>query len=289
MPSEINREPQNRIPRGMSAYDSENGYTRLIVVNHPEQPCDEFEVSGTSKTVADYNTDYEPTAPVVQTVYRHELDNNVEDWMTLHFDELLPAAEDADLKTYSYPAQRLKSSFSHVPKRVETLRELICYQCARMTHLALTIKEPERLQDFLMWSNYEKRVEGEVTMSSILKENQYQLKENLGFCTYCKNEAKTAFDHILPSAKGGPNAISNMVPACKSCNSSKSDKNLIDWHQEHDIPIDRVALGKYLKLRWDQFKEANRLDEQLSDELRERWEGLEITRRIDQTIWMDHT
>lgn len=40
----------------------------------------------------------------------------------------------------------------------------------------------------------------------------------------------------------------------------------------------------YLKFRWDEFAEAERLDEPLEDELRERWESLEITRRIDQTI-----
>lgn len=289
MPPETNRTAQNRIPPGMSVYDSDGGYTRLIVVNYPEATCSEFEVDGTSNTVADYNEEYEASSPVVQVVYRHQMDNNIEDWMTRPFEDLLPAAEDAGIKVYSYPAPRLKSSFSHVPDRVETYRELFAYQCARMTHLSVTINEPERLQDFLMWSNYEKRVEGEITMSSVLKEDQYQLKENLGLCTYCKCEAKTTFDHVLPRDKGGPDDISNMVPACQSCNSSKSNKNLIDWHQEHEIPIDRIALGKYLKFQWAEFDDNGQLDEQISDEIRERWEGLEITRNIDQVIWMNQT
>jgi hypothetical protein len=138
-----------------------------------------------------------------------------------------------------------------------------------------------------MWTNYEQRLDGEVTLSSILKENQYQMKENVGLCTYCGQEAQTTFDHVIPMSKGGPSDMGNMVPVCKSCNSSKSDKNVIDWHREHDIPIDRVVLGKYLKMRWAQFEEENKLDDPLPDFLQDRWDGVEITRNISQTLYTD--
>jgi hypothetical protein len=113
------------------------------------------------------------------------------------------------------------------------------------------------------------------------------LKENLGVCTYCNQEAETTFDHIVPVASDGLNEIKNMVPACQSCNSSKSDRNILEWHQEHEIPVDRVVLGKYLKLRWDEFQENGELDNPIPDSFRERWEGLEISRRITQQIWMN--
>lgn len=287
MPPDVNRKPENRIPTGMSIYDSDGQYTRLVVVNHPDESCEEFEVPGTGKTVAEYNEDYDPTGPVVQTVYRFKLDQEVEDWMSLPLDEIHSAAQDAGLKTYSYPARRMKSSFSHIPERVETYRELFCYQWARMTHLSATTNQPEQLQDFMMWSNYEKRLAGEITTSSILKENQYQLKENLGVCTYCNQDAETTFDHIIPVSEGGVSEIKNMVPACQSCNSSKSNRNILDWHQEHEIPIDRVVLGKYLKLRWDELEADRELDSMVPDSDRERWEGLEISRRITQQIWMN--
>ena len=287
MPPEVNREPQNRIPPGMPVYDSDGQHTRLIVVAHPDASCDELDVPHTGKTVADYNPEYEPSAPVVQAVYQNQLDEKVEDWNGLHVEELLPACKDAGIQTYSYPAKRLNSSFSQIPERVETHRELLCYQFARMTHLAATINHPEQNQGGLMWSNYEKRVNGEVTMSSILKENQYQLKENLGICTYCNQEAETTFDHIVPVAAGGTDEISNMVPACQSCNSSKNDKNVIDWHQEHEIPVDRVVLGKYLKLRWEEFADEERLDDHIPETVHDRWEGVEIARRINKSIHMN--
>jgi phage terminase large subunit-like protein len=42
-------------------------------------------------------------------------------------------------------------------------------------------------------------------------------------CTYCGRLADTA-DHILPHVLGGSNELSNLTPACRSCNSSRGAK-----------------------------------------------------------------
>lgn len=51
-----------------------------------------------------------------------------------------------------------------------------------------------------------------------------------GPCVYCGNQA-TSVDHVRPLSQGGWEHESNLVPACKSCNSSKRDKFLTDWHR----------------------------------------------------------
>lgn len=47
-------------------------------------------------------------------------------------------------------------------------------------------------------------------------------------CTYCGGPGGTV-DHLVPLSRGGQHAEGNLVPACRSCNSSKRDKLLIEW------------------------------------------------------------
>ena len=54
-----------------------------------------------------------------------------------------------------------------------------------------------------------------------------------GRCYYCDGvTAEMHVDHVLPLARGGRNAVGNLVLACASCNLSKSDKLLIEWKSE---------------------------------------------------------
>ena len=39
-------------------------------------------------------------------------------------------------------------------------------------------------------------------------------------CAYCERSWES-IDHVIPFSKGGPNTETNVVPACKNCNSSK--------------------------------------------------------------------
>ncbi|MEM9467775.1 MAG: HNH endonuclease [Actinomycetota bacterium] len=47
-------------------------------------------------------------------------------------------------------------------------------------------------------------------------------------CFWCEAEvsarsAEATVDHLIPRSRGGANTIDNVVPACTSCNSAKSD------------------------------------------------------------------
>lgn len=54
-----------------------------------------------------------------------------------------------------------------------------------------------------------------------------------GKCYYCGGKtAEMHLDHVVPLARGGRNAIGNLVLSCASCNLSKSDKLLIEWKSE---------------------------------------------------------
>lgn len=66
-----------------------------------------------------------------------------------------------------------------------------------------------------------------------------------GRCAYCAGEAQT-FDHVIPVSKGGKTEPFNMLPACKECNSSKRDRDLLEWidatgRELHWLAVDQLS------------------------------------------------
>lgn len=62
-----------------------------------------------------------------------------------------------------------------------------------------------------------------------------EVKQILGtkVCFYCrKEEEKLSFDHVKALSKGGLNNKENLVMACISCNSSKRDREVVEWCKE---------------------------------------------------------
>ena len=50
-----------------------------------------------------------------------------------------------------------------------------------------------------------------------------------GLCAYCSVRPATDQDHVIPLSRGGRHTVGNVLPACRSCNSSKNDRLLIEW------------------------------------------------------------
>jgi 5-methylcytosine-specific restriction endonuclease McrA len=55
-------------------------------------------------------------------------------------------------------------------------------------------------------------------------------------CVYCGRQLGTGepfsrltFDHVVPVSRGGGNALTNLVLACKPCNRAKADQMLEDF------------------------------------------------------------
>jgi 5-methylcytosine-specific restriction endonuclease McrA len=64
---------------------------------------------------------------------------------------------------------------------------------------------------------------------------------------YCAAPAAEV-DHVRPLSRGGYEHASNLVPACKSCNSGKKDRLLDEWDP---VRVARAAkASKKVKAEW---------------------------------------
>lgn len=56
-------------------------------------------------------------------------------------------------------------------------------------------------------------------------------------CIYCQSTKQISLDHVVPVSRGGSHGIGNIVPACKSCNSSKGSKTITEWKRAKNNPL----------------------------------------------------
>lgn len=108
-----------------------------------------------------------------------------------------------------------------------------------------------------------------------LKEYKNTLHIFNNSCAYCgmsNTEHMDVFceilhqDHIIPLSKGGSYVVYNIIPACRSCNCSKKDKDLMDYYEY----TNNFAQEEYLKIlrfiiQMSNFKDMKHAEQYLLD------------------------
>lgn len=129
------------------------------------------------------------------------------------------------------------------PKAVKTIRDLIFWEYAKLISDSAGIGRKQ--YPFIMMK-FKELQEGTISWSGVLRED---LKIDHSKCIYCGIEENFSNDHIVPKRECHFAEIHNIVIACRSCNSSKGDKDLIEWYGlEKSYEIPRIVMGKYLKM-----------------------------------------
>lgn len=88
--------------------DSEDDDELVAIDTHPDTPAADYIIDDLDATVADYNEDYDPTAPVVEVVYVEEAKHKINSWRSV--EDLVDAVELGALNSYSFPADRLAAT-----------------------------------------------------------------------------------------------------------------------------------------------------------------------------------
>lgn len=88
-------------------------------------------------------------------------------------------------------------------------------------------------------------------LDEVLPAETYRAVIASGPCVYCGGRANTA-DHVRPISQGGADVVENLVPACRSCNSSKHSALLTEWHRQ-DLVAYAVQVSPVAAAEWDRL------------------------------------
>lgn len=107
-------------------------------------------------------------------------------------------------------------------------------------------------------------------------------------CQYCGSSAPEVLlhiDHINPVANGGTNEIINLVTACFSCNSGKSDKLLSDdtiiTKQKEQLE-QLQERREQLEMMMNWHEGLKNIKDEIQNKLKEYWEDLAIGYEINE-------
>ena len=70
--------------------------------------------------------------------------------------------------------------------------------------------------------------------ATLTKEEWIKIKEDFNNrCAYCGKETEClTMDHFIPLTKHGELTKENIIPCCNSCNSSKNNREFIEWYRK---------------------------------------------------------
>ena len=144
-------------------------------------------------------------------------------------------------------------------KRVKTVHDLLCKAYADLsvadTCIDKKLDNPTGYREHM----FGKYFRGEHEPAPLMREEREKMEKGC-ICHYCEKPFPSGkgleMEHILPTSRGGPNTGENLVYACRSCNSSKKDKDFIAWALNSDLGFPPIELVRhYLKLVWEHCKE----------------------------------
>ena len=150
----------------------------------------------------------------------------------------------------------------------EKVKDRIYFSYANlaMAHSAVSKKqdEYEKLNLIIRAKLLKGLQSGNMNMRTIFDDEKVKLQTGQ-ICNYCGSNEKLALDHIFPQKYGGKDDAENLIFACKTCNSSKGKKDLMEWMIFRNEFLPLMIIRRYLKLVYKYSNENNLLDKNISE------------------------
>ncbi|MDF7826249.1 HNH endonuclease [Pontiellaceae bacterium B12227] len=160
-----------------------------------------------------------------------------------------------------------------MPPKTEiiTVRDHIAWSYANLARadaaLSKGAEKYSRLHHMIRAKLFKGLREQTMQMSSIYKDERLKMTLPQA-CYYCGDDENLAVDHLIPRIKGGRDEADNLIWACRSCNSSKRDKDMLSWLLDKDDFPSILLLRRYIKLVARYCESKNLLDEKLEEVLK---------------------
>lgn len=164
---------------------------------------------------------------------------------------------------------KLKQKLMALKKqKIETVKEIIYWAYANlaMAHTAVLCNQEKYLKiNFIIRAKLFKGLKDQ-TMNIRTMFDDEKIKLQTGrICNYCGSRENLALDHIFPQKLAGQDHADNLVFACRTCNSSKGKKDLMEWMNFRKQFLPLMIIRRYLKLTFNYCVEKNLVDKKIEE------------------------
>lgn len=153
-------------------------------------------------------------------------------------------------------------------QKIESLKELIywSYSNLAMTHSAIDKNQAKYgMINYMIRARLFKALkEGRMNMRTIFDDEKIKIHTGT-ICNYCGSINNLALDHIFSKRNGGQDNAENLILVCRSCNSSKGKKDLMEWMTITNRTLPLMIKRRYLKLLFNYCSAHDLLDCSIED------------------------
>lgn len=152
---------------------------------------------------------------------------------------------------------------------IQTIRDQIYWSYANLARAHAALEDGKtkynRVHHIIRNKIFYGLKSGKMTIRSIYDDERIKMI-NPQNCAYCGSKKNLSMDHIIPKSKLKSDSSDNLIYACRSCNSSKSNNDMIVWMKKNGKFPSILLFRRYIKIYLSLCQEYGILDDPIDKE-----------------------